>query len=757
MENEISSGHPGKRCSRSRLTPSNATRAEGARGVLLRCLSVPLLLCCFALSNTQILFGWQGGKGANADRVATILPVDLPLDAKREQQLLSVLEGLSNRASGADRPIVVLEFRRAASTSGAAGEEPVLGRGTPFERALSVARWLAGPRGARLQSIAFLPESIAGHAVLIALGCEEIAMPLDAEFGQAGVEEVALDATVRQAYLDIANRRGNIIPSAAVLSMLDPSEPLTRIDHVDGKVEYVTASQVRDRERKAGEWKEEQLVPNNQFGWFRGQELRSWRWIAYAASDREQLASVLRLSKPLVEQPTFEGERIVVRTQLTGILSPRHVDRMLRALEQGLSDGKANLVLIELDTPGGSLVESLRLAQYLADIPATQAEVVCYIGNAARGDAALVALACDSVFMHPNAVLGGPGEASISPQQCMEQRLSLEALSRASGRSIGELLGCLSSEVPIFEYSSFDGRTQLNSPDWLVDDPQVAQWNRGDEVSFEGGLTYEKARSLNLAVDSPLSVELVGSRYGVETLPAPIKTNATEQFIDWLAGQLWVSFLLFAIGITALSAELSSPGVGVPGIIAAICFGLFFWLRFLDGTVEWLEVLLIVGGIVCLLVEIFLLPGFGVFGVTGLAMLAIGLVLAGQTFVWPTNDYQRGKLVQGFGQIGLVTFSLLGLAILFRKQIANSPFVRWMVLSPPPSAIDREKKQEVEDEIRAFIGWQGVTTSRCNPYGRAMIGERIWNVVCEEGWIDEDAEIVVVGGKEQQLVVRRKT
>lgn len=729
----------------------------GGWELLLRCLGVPVLLCYLAITNTQSLYGWQGENNAIDVKVATIVPVDLPLDASREQRLLSTLEGLSNRAGGVDRQMVVLEFRRVGSTTAVGGEEPVLGRGTPFERALSVARWLAGPRGARLQTIAFLPESIAGHAVLIALGCEEIAMPLDAEFGQAGIEETTLDATVRQAYLDIANRRGNIIPSAAVLSMLDPNEPLTRIDHIDGKVEYVTASQLRDRERKAGEWKEEQLVPNNQLGWFRGQELRSWRWIAYAASDREQLASVLRLSKPLVEQPTFEGERIVVRTQLTGILSPRHVDRMIRALEQGLSDGKANLVLIELDTPGGSLVESLRLAQYLANIPATQAEVVCYIGNAARGDAALVALACDSVFMHPNAVLGGPGEASISPQQCMEQRPSIEALARESGRSVGELLGCLSSEIPIFEFSSFDGRSQLNNPDWLVDDPQVAQWNRGDEVSFEGGLTYDKARMLNMAVDNPVSIEMVGSRYGVEALPVPLKTNATEQFIDWLAGQLWISFLLFAIGITALSAELSSPGVGVPGIIAAICFGLFFWLRFLDGTVEWLEVLLIVGGIVCLLLEIFVLPGFGVFGVTGLAMLAIGLVLAGQTFVWPTNDYQRGKLVQGFGQIGLVTFTLLALAILFRKQIANSPFVRWMVLSPPPATIDREKKQEAEDEIRAFIGWRGVTTTRCNPYGRAMIGERMWNVVCEEGWIDEDAEIVVVGGKEQQLVVRRKS
>jgi len=259
-----------------------------------------------------------------------------------------------------------------------------------------------------------------------------------------------------------------------------------------------------------------------------------------------------------------------------------------------------------------------------------------------------------------------------------------------------------------------------------------------------------------LASDHPVSLAAVGSKFGLESLPDEIRTNASEEFVDWLASQVWLSFLLFGVGITALSAEMSSPGIGFPGFLAAVCFGLFFWLRMLDGTVEWLEVLLIGGGVVCLGLEFFLLPGFGVFGVGGLVMLGLGLLLAGQTFVWPTNDYQRGRMVQGFGQIGLITLILIGLAILFRKQIANSPMVRWFRLQPPAHDKEKHEMELIHEELRAYVGRQGLTSSRCSPSGRAFVGEKIFNVMSEEGWLDEDTPIEVVGVHENFLLVRRR-
>lgn len=688
-----------------------------------------------------------------SNRQATTLSIEFPLDSVRETKLLAALESLAAKASGAERPIVILEFKSASPAGHDA--EGLVGRGTPFERALSIARWLSGSKGTRFQSVAYLPQSIGGHAVLVALACEEIAIASDAEMGQASIDEASVDATIRQAYLEVAAKRGSV-PAAAVLSMVDPSESLVRIDKVGGQSEFVTAPELAKRERKGEEWNETQLVPNNQLARFLGQELRTWRWVAHTAGTREQLSNALRLSRPITEQPMFDGPRVAMRTQVRGHITTRVVDRLIRAIETGLSDKKTNLVLIELNSPGGRLKESLRLAQYISDIPSTQAEVVCYISGRALGDAALIALASDSIMMHPDAILGGPGEASITESQCLENKAALEAIARSSGRSIGEVLGCVCPSFAIYEYTSFDGRTQLNTPEWLDDDPIAPQWTKGGEFSFASGLGYAAASELRLASDNPVSLAAVGSKFGLESLPDEIRTNASEEFVDWLASQVWLSFLLFGVGITALSAEMSSPGIGFPGFLAAVCFGLFFWLRMLDGTVEWLEVLLIGGGVVCLGLEFFLLPGFGVFGVGGLVMLGLGLLLAGQTFVWPTNDYQRGRMVQGFGQIGLITLILIGLAILFRKQIANSPMVRWFRLQPPAHDKEKHEMELIHEELRAYVGRQGLTSSRCSPGGRAFVGETIFNVMSEEGWLDEDTPIEVVGVHENFLLVRRR-
>ncbi len=684
---------------------------------------------------------------------SALVPVEFPLTAVDETKLIETLDRLASRANGNERPIVVLEFAGKKVTTTNA-EDMTIGRGTEFVRALALARWLSGPKGSRIRSVAYIPTTICGHAVLVALSCEEIAIATLAEIGRAGIDEPTLDTTIRQAYTDIAARRG-AFPPAAVLSLIDPAESLVRVELVGHEIEYATAPQLALKKRPADVLEEKQLVPANQMANYSGRELRTqWRWVAYEANDREQLARLLKLAKPLSEQPVFAGPRVVTRVHLKGIVSSRQVTRVIRAIEEGLSQPGTNLILVEVDSPGGNLGESIRLAQYLAGIAPDRAEVVSYITGAARGDAALIPLASDLILMHPDAKLGGPGEATISQALCNEQKTSLQDLAKTSGRSDGELLGCICPDMEIFEYSSFNGQSQLNNPLWLVDDPVAPQWNKGPKVDFDGGLSYEKASELKLVSDNPVSLEAVGNKFGIDKLPAETRTNATEQFIEWLGGQGWLSMLLFMVGIVSLYAELSTPGMGIAGIISAICFLLFFWIHLFQGTVEWLEILLILAGVVCLAAEIFVLPGFGAFGVTGLILLATGLLLAGQTFVVPTNEYQWKRTVQGIGQLGFIVMSMFVAAVVFRKQLAKLPMVRWFALQPPKIDKDLVDMEHAVEELRAFIGWHGTTISRCNPSGKASIGDRIFSVVSQGSWIDEDTEIEVVNLQENTLVVK---
>ena len=689
--------------------------------------------------------------GAKPNEIASaLIPIEFPLTAVDETKLIETLDRLASRANGNERPVVVLEFAGKKVTTTNA-EDTTIGRGTEFVRALGLARWLSGPKGSRIRSVAYIPKTICGHAVLVALSCEEIAIATLAEIGRAGIDEPTLDTTIRQAYTDIAARRG-AFPPAAVLSLLDPAESLVRVELDGNEVEFATVPQLALRKRP-GKW--EQLVPTNQMANYSGRELRTkWRWVAYEANDREQLARLLKLAKPLSEQPVFAGPRIMTRVHVKGIVSSRQVTRVIRAIEEGLNKPGTNLILVEVDSPGGNLDESIRLAQYLAGIAPDQAEVVSYVTGAARGDAALIPLASDLILMHPDAKLGGPGEATITQALCNEQKSSLQDLAKSSRRSDGELLGCICEDIEIFEYISFDGESQLNSPQWLVDDPVAPRWNKGAKVDFDGGLSYEKASELRLVSDNPISLEAVGNKFGIDKLPAETRTNATEQFVEWLGGQGWLSMLLFMVGIVSLSAELSTPGVGIAGILSAVCFLLFFWIHLFQGTVEWLEILLILAGVVCLAAELFVLPGFGVFGVTGLILLATGLLLAGQTFVIPTNEYQWKRTAQGIGQLGFIVMSMLVAAVLFRKQLAKLPMVRWFALQPPKVDVDLVEMERAVEELRAFIGWHGTTISRCNPSGKASIGDRIFSVVSQGSWIDEDTEIEVVNLQENSLVVK---
>ena len=100
-----------------------------------------------------------------------------------------------------------------------------------------------------------------------------------------------------------------------------------------------------------------------------------------------------------------------------------------------------------------------------------------------------------------------------------------------------------------------------------------------------------------------------------------------------------------------LILEVKMPGVGLPAVVSALAFLLFFWSRYLSGTADQLEILLFLVGLICLGLELFVFPGFGVFGLSGFALIVASIVMASHTFVWPTQEYEyrqmAGTLVPG--------------------------------------------------------------------------------------------------------------
>jgi membrane-bound serine protease (ClpP class) len=229
-----------------------------------------------------------------------------------------------------------------------------------------------------------------------------------------------------------------------------------------------------------------------------------------------------------------------------------------------------------------------------------------------------------------------------------------------------------------------------------------------------------------------------------------------------------VTGLLILLGIACIYLELHFT-TGLFGILATVCFGLFFWSRFLGGTADWLEVMLFLIGIAFLAIEVFVTPGFGVFGVSG-AMLIIGsLILASQTFVLPVSRADYEQLARSMGTLSGAFVGFIVVALLLARYLPSMPLFSHMVLVPP-GATDPQHANEPRlrpelssaggnllEQDPALVGSRGVAVTVLRPAGRAQIGDRLLDVVSDGPFIEQGSAVEVQDVVGNRIVVRQIT
>ena len=205
---------------------------------------------------------------------------------------------------------------------------------------------------------------------------------------------------------------------------------------------------------------------------------------------------------------------------------------------------------------------------------------------------------------------------------------------------------------------------------------------------------------------------------------------------------------LLIVGFAALYAELQSPGIGIGGFCAAVCFVIFFWSRFLGGTAGWLEVILFLAGVCFLLIEIFVLPGFGVFGLGGGLMVLASIVLASQTFILPHSTEQLEQLK---GSLFVLTGA--GIGSIFLIMLIQ----RWLpTLSPAGEARDAVRHEGLVD-YDDLLGSRGLTTTQLTPSGKARFENRLVDVISDCEVVPPDCEVEVVEVRGNRVFVRPVT
>ena len=690
----------------------------------------------------------SSNQGGGVKRSAEIVNIALPIvgtvdsDAKR-----AIARALDRSQNPGQRPIIILAFESKSGQNG---------RGSEFERCLSLARYLSSDALRAARVVAYVPHDLIGHAVLPVLACEEIIVDPDATLGDAGIDVTSVDDVMRSGYREAVERR-RTVPVAIALGMLDRELTVQRVETLDG-VLYVLDSEVAALRATTTVSSIETIVQTGDLAKLTGRDLRlKFGFVSHLAGDRPELATALGLTPDALSQDPLSSETWrPLLVDVSGNINGDSVNWILQSTQDQTGKGQFNFVCVMVDSPGGSATDSLRLAHFLASLDPASIRTVAFVEHEARGDAALIALACDHLVMTNDALLGGPGAEIIEERDRESLYRSVRALAEAKGRDWSLFAALVDSQLQVFEYTQ-PGREQVRyfSAEELAGQPGNEKWSRGDPVSLKEGLIGRDAEQYRIVKHRVESFSELRSVYGLDVDLAEVRPNWAHRLIEQMASPRLAALLLF-VAYFACFAELSSPGLGIPGFVAAVCFVIYFWSNFLNGTAGWLEVLLFLAGAVAIVLELFLIPGVGIFGIGGGLLMISSIVLASQTFVIPRNSYQLSQFPQSLATVVAAIAGAVAALFAMRRYLPETPFIRGVLLAPL-NEDDREDldRREALADFGYLVGKRGTTVTLLNPSGKARFGDDVVPVVSEGSAIDSGLDVLVTKAQGNRIVVRQ--
>ena len=652
------------------------------------------------------------------------------------------------------RAAILRQLDRLQSTSGRRGQlvlqfdatSDEYASDSDFGRSLELARFLTNSQMANVKTIAYLPDGAQGHAVLVALACEDIVMAPDALLGPVVRNKQRVDETVRAAYKDIAGRRRTVPPPLAV-ALADPSVRAVRaITEVGDQV--VLSERVPTLREEVQVLQVEDVGPRPLV--LSGRRCREIGIVQLLVAGTADLARSLDINpEQLVLDPSMERGWKASVVSLTGPISGDSVARVRVRLEEAITS-KANFLCLKIDSAGGSPEQSLVLARWLREINPAEVKTVAYIPNQARSDAALIALACDDVVMNETAVLGGEGAAIIDARQADAIEAAWQKIMQGNLKTLEALP--LALVLPEYQVSRFvqqsTGRTEYFSSSALLPRKDKASWKKQQDLA-PGPLLVDglQAEAYGLTDQPVTSFSDLAERYGLGDDITRIEPGWADRLLDALASP-GLAWLLLLVGGVGLYIEVQTPGLGFGGFIAMVAFIIYFWSQYLNGTSGWLEVMLFLAGVICLAAEIFVVPGIGILGLGGGFLIVASLVLASQSFVLPANSYQVQQLqisllgILGAG-VGVVAFG-----VVVRRWLPLTPVLRHVLLVPP----ERDDQNEVVS-FEHLIGKTGVTVTRLAPAGKANIENHLYDVYADDMLIESGTAVQVTAVRSGRIMV----
>jgi membrane-bound serine protease (ClpP class) len=393
------------------------------------------------------------------------------------------------------------------------------------------------------------------------------------------------------------------------------------------------------------------------------------------------------------------------------------IQRMLRKAEQE----NFSTVILEINSNGGLVTASQEIKDALLRSKVTTA---AYVRGRALSAAALIAISCHKIFMEPGCEMGaatpimlmGSGVKAAEEKFVSAFRAEFESAAEARKRPKA-LAGAMVDK----NHETIPG---------LVDRGQILTLT--SETALKHGYCDQIVASLS-------------SILRIMDLEKATVEHAKPTSAEWIARWLTdpnVSVIIFTIGFWCLIIEFFIAGFGFFGWLGVMCIGLFFGGHLFAYLAGLEALILFLIGLILIILEIFVVPGFGITGVSGIISLCFSIVMVfGGIY---TALYAIAKII---------TYSLIFLTGVYFWGPKLKIFDRFILKDNMTS--DRGFVAVEANIYNHLSGLEGIALSQCRPSGKVRIGDERYDVVSDGDFIDKGERVMVRKVSGNKIVVRK--
>ncbi|MBX2911990.1 MAG: nodulation protein NfeD [Cyclobacteriaceae bacterium] len=421
----------------------------------------------------------------------------------------------------------------------------------------------------------------------------------------------------------------------------------------------------------------------------------------------------------------------VMVMEIKAEIDPRMTRYVNLALDHAENIG-ADYVIVEMDTYGGVLTDSKDIVDRILDF---EAPIWVFINKDAASAGALISIACDSIYMAPGATIGaatvvqgGTGEAAPDKYQSY-MRSIMRSTAEHNGRDPRIAEGMVDERIAI------------------------------DSITTEGSVitfTTKEALKYGYCEAQVSSIDDILQRNGVPDYElVRFEVGNVEKVIAFFLNP-FISGILILVIMGGLYFELQTPGVGFPILASITALVLYLVPYYLNGLAQNWEIIALFVGIVLILLEVFVIPGFGLAGITGIAMTvgAMVLIMVNNDFfnfdMVPLNDIIVASLAIFGGLTG-------GVLLLFVGGVRLSHSGLFKRISLTDTQAQSEGYTSNFNTGMDLVGKTGTAYTVLRPSGKIMVEDQIYDAFSRGDYIEKGDTVKVLGIEGSTLKVRKVT